>query len=183
MLRTGRPELYPEVADAMLEAARDAEHLELLRGIGFRSVAIVPMVARGKTLGVVTLVSAESGRGFGEPDLRLAEELARRAAMAVDNAGLYEEARREIDERRRAQAELRASRDQLEVVLRGVAPRPASSWMPPCGRWWWGSRSSTRRGGRSLWGTCRVGGPSPARRGPRRCCASASWQRARSVGR
>jgi GAF domain-containing protein len=51
--------------------------------------------------------------------MSLAEELARRAATAVDNAGLYEEARREIAERRRAQAELRASRDQLEVVLRG----------------------------------------------------------------
>jgi PAS domain S-box-containing protein len=122
VLRTGSSEFYPEVTDAMLEAsARDAEHLKLLREIGFTSVIIVPMTARGRTLGAVTLVSAESGRRFGESDMSLAEELARRAATAVDNAGLYEEARREIAERRRAQAELRASRDQLEVVLRGVA--------------------------------------------------------------
>jgi len=122
VLRTGRPEIYPEVTEAMLEAtARDAEHLELLRKIGFTSVIIVPMASRGRPLGAITLVSAESGRIFGEADLRLAEELARRAATAVDNAGLYGEARREIAERERAQAKLRASRDQLEVVLRGVA--------------------------------------------------------------
>jgi len=122
VLRTGRPEIYSEVTDAMLEAtARDGEHLELLREIGFRSVIIVPMTARGRTLGAVTLVSAESGRRFGETDVGLAEELARRAATAVDNARLYGEARREIAERRQAQEELRASRDQLEVILRGVA--------------------------------------------------------------
>jgi PAS domain S-box-containing protein len=122
VLRTGRPEVYAEVTDAMLEAAaRDAEHLELLREIGFGSVVIVPMVARGRTLGAITLVSAEPGRGFGEADLRLAEELARRAATAMDNARLYEEARKEIAERKRAQEELGASRDQLEVILRGVA--------------------------------------------------------------
>jgi len=122
VLRTGRPELYPEVTDATLEAvAQDPEHLDLLREIGFTSVIIVPMVARERTLGAVTLVSAESGRRYGESDLGLAEELARRAAMAVDNARLYEEARREISERERAEAEVRASRDQLEAVLGGVA--------------------------------------------------------------
>ena len=122
VLRTGRPELYPEVTDVTLEAvARDPEHLDLLREIGFTSVIIVPMVARERTLGAVTLVSAESGRRYGESDLGLAEELARRAAMAVDNARLYEEARREISERERAEAQVRASRDQLEAVLGGVA--------------------------------------------------------------
>jgi len=122
VLRTGLPEVYAEVTDAMLEAAaRDPEHLGLLREIGFKSVIIVPMVARGRTLGAVTLVSAESGRRFREADVALAEELARRAATAVDNAGLYEEAQTEIAERRRAQEELRASRDQLEVILRGIA--------------------------------------------------------------
>jgi len=122
VFRTGNPEFYPEVTDTMLEAtARDAEHLRLLREIGFRSVIIVPMVARGRTLGAVTLVLSELGRRFGESDLRLAEELARRSATAVDNAKLYEEANKEIAERRRAQEDLQTSRDQLEVVLRGVA--------------------------------------------------------------
>src|ERR671913_40806 len=107
VLREGRPVFYPEITEEMLEAtARDEEHLELLREIGFNSVILVPMIASRGTLGVVTLVSAESGRRYGEADLRLAEELARRAAIAVDNARLYKEAHREIAEREWTQAEL-----------------------------------------------------------------------------
>jgi len=122
VMRAGRPAFYPEITDEMLAAtARDEEHLRLLREIGFTSVMLVPMIARGRTLGVITLVSAESGRRYEEDDLRLAEELARRAALAVDNAKLYEEAQREIAERRSMQEQLRDSRDQLEAVLRGVA--------------------------------------------------------------
>ena len=122
MLREGRPAFYPEINDEMLAAtARDEEHLKLLRESGFTSAMLVPMIARGRTMGVITLVSAESERRYEEDDLRLAEELARRAAFAVDNARLYEEAQKEIAERRRAQEELRGSRDQLEAVLRGVA--------------------------------------------------------------
>jgi signal transduction histidine kinase len=122
VLREGSPVFYPEITDEMLAAtARDEEHLKLLREIGFTSAIIVPMIARGRTLGVTTLVSAESGRRYGEADLRLAEELARRTALAVDNARLYAEAQREIDERRWAQEELRGSKDQLEAILRGVA--------------------------------------------------------------
>jgi PAS domain S-box-containing protein len=122
VLRTGRPEFYPEVTDEMLEAvAHDQEHLGLLRRIGFTSVIIVPMTARRRTLGAVILVSAESGRRYGKADLELAEELARRAALAVDNARLYAEAQKEITERQWAEEELRRSRDQLEIILRGVA--------------------------------------------------------------
>jgi PAS domain S-box-containing protein len=122
VLRTGRVEFYPEVTDEMLQAAAiDEEHLELLRAIGFTSVILVPMNARERTLGVVTLVSAESGRRYEEADLDLAEELARRAALAVDNARLYEEAQREIAEREWAQAELHSSRDELQIILEGVA--------------------------------------------------------------
>src|SRR4051794_2918035 len=92
VLRTGKSELYPEIPQAMLEqAAVDAEHLELIRQLQLCSAMIVPMVARGRTLGAVTFVGAESGRTYDEADLALAEELARRAAMAVDNARLYTE--------------------------------------------------------------------------------------------
>src|SRR3712207_4905422 len=102
-------------------AARDEEHLRILREIGFTAAIIVPMIARGRTLGAITLVSAESGRHYERDDLELAEELARRAALAVDNARLFDEAHREIAERERAQEELQDSRDQLDVILRGVA--------------------------------------------------------------
>jgi serine phosphatase RsbU (regulator of sigma subunit)/anti-sigma regulatory factor (Ser/Thr protein kinase) len=90
VIRTGRSELYPEVSDEVLvQAARDEEHLRLMRGLGLRSVLIVPLTARGNTLGAITLVSAESGRQYGVEDLRFAEELAHRAAVAVDNSRLY----------------------------------------------------------------------------------------------
>jgi PAS domain S-box-containing protein len=90
VVRTGQSEFYPDITDGMIvAAARDAEHLRLMREIGFVSVIIVPLVARGRTLGVITLVSAESGQRYREDDLELAEELARHAALAVDNARLY----------------------------------------------------------------------------------------------
>ncbi|MDQ4130672.1 MAG: SpoIIE family protein phosphatase [Actinomycetota bacterium] len=92
VLRTGVSEHYPEVPDELLEgAARDAEHLERLRGLGLASAVVVPMVARGRTHGAITLVASESGRRFDEHDLALAEELGRRAGVAVDNARLYSE--------------------------------------------------------------------------------------------
>ncbi|MDO9065652.1 MAG: PAS domain S-box protein, partial [Chloroflexota bacterium] len=94
VLRTGQPELYPEASEALLAAiARDADQIELVRSLGVKSAMIVPLVTRGHTLGTITLVlSAESGRQYTEVDLALAEELARRAALAVDNARLYAEA-------------------------------------------------------------------------------------------
>jgi PAS domain S-box-containing protein len=92
VIRTGESELYPSIPQEMLEqAAVDEEHLELIRQLQLRSAMIVPMVARGRTLGAISLVAAESGRSYDESDLALAEELARRAAMAVDNARLYTE--------------------------------------------------------------------------------------------
>src|SRR5215203_525306 len=90
VVRSGQSEFYPDITDKMIvAAARDAEHLRLMREIGFVSLIFVPLVARGRTLGVITLVSAESGRRYREADLELAEELARHAALAVDNARLY----------------------------------------------------------------------------------------------
>ncbi len=102
VLRTGEPELLPEVSEAMLEAtAEDARHLELLHRLEPRSGMVVPLVARGRTVGAIILVAAESGRRYGAHELTLAGELARRAALAVDNAGLYrksEQATRVRDE-------------------------------------------------------------------------------------
>ncbi len=92
VLRTGEPEIYPDIPDELLEASiDDPEQLEAIRSLGMRSVMIVPMEARGRRLGAVTLVSAESGRSFGDSDLTLAQALAGRCALAVDNARLYGE--------------------------------------------------------------------------------------------
>jgi serine phosphatase RsbU (regulator of sigma subunit)/PAS domain-containing protein len=91
VLRRGQAELYPEVTDAMLAAAAgDEEHLALLRSLEIRSGMLVPMTLRDRVLGVITFVSAESGRRFDAHDLAVAEDLALRAAAAVENARLYE---------------------------------------------------------------------------------------------
>jgi serine phosphatase RsbU (regulator of sigma subunit) len=90
VMRGGSSFLAPRVTDEELVAyAEDAEHLELLRAVGFRAVMVVPIAAHGQTLGTLTFVSAESGRTFDEEDLALAEELGRRAGMAVANARAF----------------------------------------------------------------------------------------------
>src|SRR5579864_692683 len=96
VIQTGITELYPEITDEMLQlGARDEEHLRLLRAVGFRSALVVPLKTHGRTLGVLTLVSAESLRRFDEPDKDFAEQIADRAAIAVENARLAT-GRREI---------------------------------------------------------------------------------------
>lgn len=93
VLRTGQPEVYAQVPTARLEAtARDAGHLALLQRLGFVSSMIVPLVARGHTLGAITFIAADSGRQYGPADLLVAQDLADRAALAVDNAHLYQQA-------------------------------------------------------------------------------------------
>jgi signal transduction histidine kinase len=85
--------LIPEVTDdGLAQAAGTPEQLRVLRALGYRSAMIVALVARGQTLGALTFATAESGRDYEAGDLALAEELARRAAVAVDNARLYHEA-------------------------------------------------------------------------------------------
>ena len=95
VLRDGTPLFMPRVTDAMIVAlARDAEHLRLLRALRLSSVIVVPLKARGLTLGALTLCMTYSGRTYDEADLALAQDLAQRAAIAVDNARLYREAAR-----------------------------------------------------------------------------------------
>jgi serine phosphatase RsbU (regulator of sigma subunit) len=90
VVRTGEPLLYSEIPDEMLvEAAADDRHLELLREVGFRSALIVPMRIGTRTLGTLTLVSADSGRVLEKSDLELAEQVAARAAVAIENSRLY----------------------------------------------------------------------------------------------
>src|SRR5207253_2808251 len=95
VLATGRSWFDPAVSPVRLAAeARDPGHLELLRALGFRGEMVVPLVAREHTLGTITLVAADEGRTYDHDDLALAEELARRCALAIDNARLYDAERR-----------------------------------------------------------------------------------------
>jgi PAS domain S-box-containing protein len=124
VLKTGDPLLVREIPDELLvESAQDEGHLRMIRELGLRSGMVVPLRARGETFGAVTFVSAESERLFDEDDLAFATELARRAALSIDNARLYadlEARRRELEFLASASAELDASLD-LDRTLKRVA--------------------------------------------------------------
>jgi len=90
VIETGRPLLVPEIPASMLhELAVDERHEDLLVRLAPRSSLIVPMPARGRTVGILMLSTSESGRRYEERDLALAEEMARRAGLAIDNASLH----------------------------------------------------------------------------------------------
>ncbi|MFO7893266.1 MAG: ATP-binding protein [Longimicrobiales bacterium] len=117
VLETGEPERIESVSDDFVRGiVADHEHLALLRRLGIVSVLVVPLVARGRTLGAFTLVSADPTRPFGADDVILAEELGRRAALAVDNARLYREARDAV-----------AARDEVLSVVSHDLGNPLSA--------------------------------------------------------
>jgi signal transduction histidine kinase/integral membrane sensor domain MASE1 len=109
VLRSRESVLNSEVTDAdLVQAAQSEEQLAMFRELGLQSWIIVPLIARERLLGTITFVITESGRRFGRGDLALAEGVARRAAMAIDNARLYRdtEAMSEEAHRRRREAEI-----------------------------------------------------------------------------
>ncbi len=117
-IRTGESQLIPDVTEEMLEVgaiAQDEAHARLLRELGFRSALVVPLRARGRILGAIGLgLGGDTARRYGPEDLTYAEDLARRAALALDNSRLFTDLVRVGDE-------LRRSRDELDFILAGVA--------------------------------------------------------------
>jgi PAS domain S-box-containing protein len=92
-LRTGEIEYFPEITDEILAAsARDTEHLEILRTLGLNSAMIVPLIARDQILGAISLIWAESNRRYTDIEVEIVQELARRAAIAIENAQIYQQA-------------------------------------------------------------------------------------------
>src|SRR5207302_5957571 len=105
-LRSGRPELTGEISAETLETiAPDPAHRELAQAMAYASYLVVPLIARERTLGALSLVSAGSGRRYTAEDVPLAEDIARRAAVAIDNARLY----------RQSEARLRAAEAVAEI--------------------------------------------------------------------
>lgn len=92
VIRTGQSELHAEISEADLErAARDPEHLRLMRQLDIRSAMVVPIQVRGRVFGAITFVSSQPGR-YTAQDVEMAEQLGRRAGVAIENAALYQEA-------------------------------------------------------------------------------------------
>ncbi|AHG88924.1 ATP-binding region ATPase domain protein [Gemmatirosa kalamazoonensis] len=133
VLRTGRPDLVREIPAALLEAsARDAEHLAALKTLGLCSYIVVPILeavaqlelphgaprpatdAAPSVLGAITFVSAESERRYTERDVEVASELARRAALALERARLYEHALRDREQLAEQAEELSVQNERLQ---------------------------------------------------------------------
>lgn len=97
VVRSGEPQMVEEITDAMLVAsAKDPEQLELIRALGLTSWICVPLAARGRVFGTLSFATAESRRRYDQTDLRLAERIASLAAIAIDNARLYQEAQKAV---------------------------------------------------------------------------------------
>ncbi len=110
VIRTGKADFYPEITDAMFQAAaKNEEELQLLRTIGYRSLMVTPLQTHGRILGTITFVSTQEGHFFDADDLAMAEELARRAAAAIGNARLH----RDVQQR---EQQLRISEERLRLA-------------------------------------------------------------------
>ncbi|ABA22384.1 multi-sensor hybrid histidine kinase [Trichormus variabilis ATCC 29413] len=91
-LLKGASAFYPELPNSILvEIAQDEQHLQLLQSLEMRSLMVVPLYSREQIFGVISFVTGSSGRQLKQTDLALAEDIARRAATAIDNARLYQE--------------------------------------------------------------------------------------------
>ncbi|MBC6432585.1 PAS domain S-box protein [Nostoc sp. HG1] len=97
-LRLGISVFYPELSDSnLVQMAQDEEHLQLLRSLRICSLMVIPVRSRGQLFGAISFFTAESGRHYQQTDLALAEDIARRAAIAIDNARLYQETERSVN--------------------------------------------------------------------------------------
>jgi signal transduction histidine kinase len=130
VVKTGTTEIYPTITDEMLvRSAVDEDHLRILRELGLHSAICVPVAIHGRVLGALTLISAESQRSYDQWHVELAEELARRAAVAAENARLFEEAQTAIRIRddfigiasHELRTPLAALRLHLQSILRNAA--------------------------------------------------------------
>lgn len=115
VIRTGKVEHVPVITDEMLVAAvEDKEQLKLLRAVGMSSAVTAPLKIDGKSIGAITFISTDPQRHYGTNDVEIAKGLANRAALAVYNANLFEEAHKEIAERKKLQKELEELNSALE---------------------------------------------------------------------
>jgi serine phosphatase RsbU (regulator of sigma subunit) len=118
----------------LVEAAEDEAHLRLMRELGLTSAMVLPLLARDRVLGALTLVSSDPGRQFDDTDLELAQDLARRAAMAIDNAILF---RREHDAAVTLQRSLLPqSLPQVEGMRFAARYEPAAPGLEVGGDWY-----------------------------------------------
>jgi predicted ATPase/signal transduction histidine kinase len=132
VIDTGNPVVIPEVTDEVLrQFGFEGRTIDLVRRLGTRTAMLLPLRARGRTFGVLTFCSGSPERRYERSDLALAEELARRAAAAIDNARLYDDAQEAIRARDEflsiASHELYTPITSLQLLLQGMKSRRVAS--------------------------------------------------------
>jgi signal transduction histidine kinase len=116
VLRTGKPDFFPEISEQMLQAAGlGEEQLAMVRELGLHSAISVPLVGRSQAIGVLTLVQAESGRLLTESDLWISQQLGRHAALAIEAAALHRELKEQHALLADAASELEQQTEELQA--------------------------------------------------------------------
>jgi signal transduction histidine kinase len=113
-IRTGQAVMVAEIPEsALIESARDEEHLALIRTLGLKSVICAPMLMRSRVVGLISFVTAETNRRYTASDLEVAREIARRAAVAIENARLFKNVSESEERFRRVNESLRRTNEEL----------------------------------------------------------------------
>ena len=115
--RYARPLLVEEISPGLLAARmRRPQQADLVLRLGIRSLICIPLIARGRTLGVLTFAMAQPGTSFTNADLEFAKELGHREALAIDNSRLFADAERERERAQQANCSLRAANEALQIL-------------------------------------------------------------------
>lgn len=122
VLETSQSQLYPYISKELIEETiKDEKQKELIILLKIVSAIVVPLTAGKKILGALSVISSNPERLYNKKDLKMVEELGRRAGQAIEHAQLYFEAKKELDRRKEAEKALRQSKEELEVILKSIA--------------------------------------------------------------
>ena len=175
VIRSGQPELLAEMTGALLNSfAQGSEHARFMIEHDYRSAIVAPLLARERTLGVISVLRLGDSEPYGSEDLDLVCELARRAALAIDNARLFSDLQRVeqrleavlanlaeaitvVDERGQIVFANQAAADLLGAATPERARRRRVRGRSCRASWSWTSRDAS-----SIWRRCRGGGCSGA---------------------
>lgn len=122
VLRTGKAVMYPTVSEelAFASARNNPKILSIIQELGFSSYITVPLISRKKILGAISCMLGNGNRTYTKTEFNLTIELAKKVALAVENAQLFKKAQEELKVRRKMETQLRNSRNQLEIIFQGV---------------------------------------------------------------